>query len=253
MTSSPAATPKGSRPTRAMVLAAGRGERMRLLTDELPKPLIPVRGATMLDRVLDRLAAAGVTRAVVNSHHLADRIETHLAGRSRPKIVISPEAELLDTGGGVRAALGSLGKAPFFVLNGDVVWLDGPTPALERLAAAWDESRMDALLLVHATTFAFGYEGRGDFLMDPEGRLRRRAEREIVPFVFAGIQIFHPRLFEGTPGGPFSLNRLYDKAGAAGRLWGLRHDGEWYHIGTPEALRDVEDELHYLSSGAVQR
>ena len=253
MTGRQAPVPQGPHPTRGMVLAAGRGERMRPLTDSLPKPLIEVRGRTMLDRVLDRLAAAGVARAVVNSHHLADRIEAHLAGRERPEIVLSREAELLDTGGGVRAALGPLGEAPFYVLNGDVVWLDGPTPALGRLAAAWDDTRMDALLLVHAAAFAVGYEGVGDFLMDPMGLLSRRGEQRVAPFVFTGIQILHPRLFEGAPEGRFSLNRLYDKAGADGRLCGLRHDGEWFHVGTPDALRGVEDALHYLSDGAVQR
>ncbi len=253
MTGRQAPVPQEAPPTRGMVLAAGRGERMRPLTDSLPKPLIEVRGRAMLDRALDRLAAAGVARAVVNSHHLADKIEAHLAGRARPEIVLSREVELLDTGGGVRAALGSLGEAPFYVLNGDVVWLDGTTPALGRLAAAWDDTRMDALLLVHAAAFAFGYEGAGDFLMDPAGLLRRRGERQLAPFVFTGVQILHPRLFEGAPEGRFSLNRLYDKAGAAGRLWGLRHDGEWFHIGTPDALQGVEGALHDLSDGAVQR
>ena len=240
-------------PERGMVLAAGRGERMRPLTDRLPKPLVEVHGKAMLDRALDRLAAVGVGQAVVNLYHLGDLIETHLAGRARPDIVFSRETELLDTGGGVRAALVWLGEAPFYVLNGDVVWLDGLTPALVRLAAAWDETRMDALLLLHPTTFAFCYEGQGDFFMDPLGLLRRRGEHEVAPFLFAGVQILHPRLFDSTPEGRFSLNLIYDKAAAAGRLWGLRHDGEWFHVGTPEALRQVDDALHHPGAGAGQR
>ncbi len=240
-------------PDRGMVLAAGRGERMGPLTDRLPKPLVEVHGKAMLDRALDRLAAVGVEQVVVNLYHLGGLIETHLAGRTRPGIVFSRETELLDTGGGVRAALGWLGEAAFYVVNGDVVWLDSLTPALVRLAAAWDETRMDALLLLHPTTFAFCYEGSGDFFMDPLGRLRRRGEREVAPFLFAGVQILHPRLSDSTPEGRFSLNLVYDKAAAAGRLWGLRHDGEWFHVGTPEALQQVDDALHHLSAGAGQR
>ena len=240
-------------PECGMVLAAGRGERMRPLTDRLPKPLVEVHGKAMLDRALDRLAAVGVEQVVVNLYHLGGLIETHLAGRTRPGIVFSRETELLNTGGGVRAALGWLGEAAFYVVNGDVVWLDGLTPTLVRLAAAWDETRMDALLLLHPTTFAFGYDGPGDFFMDPLGLLRRRGEREVTPFLFAGVQILHPRLFDSTPEGRFSLNLVYDKAAAAGRLWGLRHDGEWFHVGTPEALRQVDDALHHPGAGAGQR
>lgn len=240
-------------PKRAMVLAAGRGERMRPLTNETPKPLIEVRGRSMIDRVLDRLEAAGVAEAVVNLHHLGDMIQAHLAGRERPSIEFSAETDLLDTGGGVTKALPLLGTEPFFVLNGDMVWLDGGTPALERLAAAWDESVMDALLLLQPTSSAHGYEGNGDFFMTPEGRLRRRREREVAPYLFAGIQIFHRRLFQNLPEGSFSLNLLYDRAIESERLWGLRHDGEWFHVGTPEALGEVEDALHHMSFGAVQR
>jgi len=240
-------------PKRAMVLAAGRGERMRPLTDETPKPLIEVRGRTMIDRALDRLEAAGVAEAVVNLHHLGNMIQTHLAGRDRPRIKFSTEADLLETGGGVAKALPLLGRPPFFVLNGDMVWLDGGTPALERLAAAWDESVMDGLLLLQPTSSAHGYEGTGDFFMTPDGRLRRRREREVAPYLFAGIQILHPRLFHDLPEGSFSLNLLYDRAIESERLWGLRHDGEWFHVGTPEALGEVEDALHHMSFGAGQR
>ena len=240
-------------PRRAMVLAAGRGERMRPLTDSRPKPLVQVRGRAMIDWVLDRLAAAEVEGAVVNLHHLGEQLESHLSARRNPHITLSPEARLLDTGGGVRQALARLGERPFYVINGDVVWLDGHTPALERLAAAWNDEEMDALLLLHPTAFAVGYAGVGDFVLAPDGRMRRRRESEVAPFVFTGIQILHPRLFEDSPEGPFSLNLIYDKAGAAERLWGLRHDGEWFHIGTPEGLREVEDALHPLSEISDQR
>ncbi len=244
---------RASLPARAMVLAAGRGERMRPLTDKNPKPLIKVQGRPMIDRVLDRLVAAGVTEAVVNLHHLGGKLESHLAKRDQPRLMFSPEQDLLDTGGGVANALHLLGTKPFFVINGDVVWLDGGTPALERLGAAWDDADMDVLLLLQPTTSAHGYHGRGDFFMTPEGKLRRRIERQIAPFLFAGIQILHPRIFEAVPKGAFSLNLLYDRAAEAERLWGIRHDGEWFHVGTPEALGEVEDALHHLSFGAGQR
>jgi N-acetyl-alpha-D-muramate 1-phosphate uridylyltransferase len=240
-------------PTVAMVLAAGLGQRMRPLTDKLPKPLVQLRGEAMLDTILDRLQDHGVAKAVVNLHYLGEMIEAHLKDRKLPEVVFSPESDLLETGGGVKKALSLLGAGPFFVLNGDVCWLDGLTPALQRLAAAWDETEMDALLLLHPTCSAFGYEGIGDYLMDPVGRLRRRQERQIAPFIHAGIQILHPRLFNGAPEGSFSLNKLYDKAQEAGRLWGLRHDGEWFHVGTPSELRAVEDALHHLAGSSGQR
>jgi MurNAc alpha-1-phosphate uridylyltransferase len=234
-------------PLRAMVLAAGRGVRMRPLTESQPKPLVQVLGRAMIDWVLDRLVAAGVEDVVVNLHHLGEQIEHHLNTRPSPDITFSPETSLLDTGGGVRQALARLGERPFYVINGDEVWLDGRTPALQRLAAAWDEAKMDALLLLHPSAYALGYEGQGDFVMSPMGKLRRRGEREVAPFVFAGVQILHPRLFEGTPEGAFSLNLIYDKALEAERLWGLRHDGEWFHVGTPEALEATEEALHAMN------
>lgn len=246
-------SPATAGPKKAMVLAAGLGQRMRPLTDKMPKPLVQVQGEAMLDTILDRLQAHGIEEVVVNTHYLGEMIEAHLKERKRPKIALSPEADLLETGGGVKKALPLLGDAPFFVLNGDVCWLDGLTPALTRLAMIWDEAEMDALLLLHPTCSAFGYEGIGDYLMDPVGRLRRRQERQIAPFIYAGIQILHPRLFEGAPEGSFSLNKLYDKAQEAERLWGLRHDGEWYHVGTPAELRAVEDALHHLAESSGQR
>jgi len=237
-----------------MVLAAGFGTRLRPITDSLPKPMVPLRGRTLVDRALDRLEAVGVKTAVVNLHHLGDQLEAHLKKRNRPEILFSPEAEILETGGGVKKALPLLGDEPFYAVNGDVCWLDGKIPALKRLAAAWNDETMDALLLNQPITTAVGYDGWvGDFIMDSFGRLRRRREREVAPFIFAGVQILHPRLFAGAPEGAFSLNLLYNKAIEAGRLWGLRHDGEWYHIGTPEGLAEVEAELHHLSGQAENR
>ncbi len=240
-------------PQRAMILAAGLGERMRPLTDNLPKPLIEVGGRSLIETILDRLEAAGVSEVVINLHYLGGMIEAQLAGRQRPRIVFSREETRLETGGGVSKALPLLGADPFFAINGDVCWLDGCTAALRRMADAWDDAEMDALLLMHPTVSAVGYDGPGDFILSPEGRLRRRREREVTPFVFSSIQMFHPRIFDDTPEGPFSHNLIYDKAAETGRLWGLRHDGKWFHIGTPENLRDVEDALHPLTENSVQR
>lgn len=226
---------------RAMVLAAGLGKRMRPLTDTLPKPLVPVAGKALIDHVLDKLAAAGVAQAVVNVHHKADQIEHHLKGRTRPRIVISDErGELLDTGGGVVNALPQLGPAPFFHMNSDTLWIESVTPNLSRLAGQFDAARMDILLLLASTASSIGYDGRGDFVMAPDGRLTRRPERELAPFVYAGAAILAPAIFADTPKGAFSLNRLFDRAADAGRLHGLRLDGTWMHIGTPEAIRTAE-------------
>jgi MurNAc alpha-1-phosphate uridylyltransferase len=232
---------KTSSPSRAMVLAAGLGTRMRPLTDALPKPLVAVAGKPLLDHVLDRLADVGVTTAVVNVHHMADAIEAHLKGRTRPKIVISDErGELLDTGGGVAKALTLLGDAPFFHVNSDTIWIEGVMPNLSRLAAQFDPDVMDAALLVAATATSIGYEGRGDFTMMPDGRLRRRTEREVVPFVYAGAAILSPKMFADAPAGKFSLNTLFDRALEAGRLFGLRLEGTWMHVGTPAAIKAAE-------------
>jgi MurNAc alpha-1-phosphate uridylyltransferase len=227
-------------PARAMVLAAGLGLRMRPLTDTRPKPMIEVLGRTMLDRALDHLEIAGVAECVVNTHYLGEVIAKHLAGRTDPRITISHEDTLLDTGGGVARALSKLGAEPFFVVNADVVWLDGRRPALLRLARAWDAEKMDACLMVHATVRAIGYDGPGDFTLDPLGTLKRRRENHVAPFVFTGVQMLHPRLFAGAPQGAFSLNRLYDRAEEAGRLFAIVHDGEWFHVGTPDSLAAAE-------------
>jgi MurNAc alpha-1-phosphate uridylyltransferase len=224
-----------------MVLAAGRGERMRPLTEKIPKPLVVVAGRSLLDHVLDRLADAGVERAVVNVHYLADLIERHLASRTTPRITISDERHaLLDTGGGVVKALAELGGDPFLHLNSDTIWLDGPKPNLIRLAETFDPQTQHALLLLASTTASIGYAGRGDFSIDLDGRLRRRAEGETAPHVYAGAAILSPALFAGAPAGAFSLTRLFDRAAATGKLYGLPLEGTWMHVGTPDAIALAE-------------
>jgi len=228
-------------PRTAMVLAAGLGERMRPLTDKLPKPLVPVAGKPLLDHVLDRLADQGVERAVVNVHYLADLIENHLAPRKKPQIVISDErAKLLNTGGGVVKALPKLGAEPFFHINSDTIWIDGVRPNLERLAESFDPGTMDALLLLAASNDSIGYAGRGDFIMATDGRLKKRPEREMAPFVYAGAALLRPELFKDAPDGAFSLTALFDRAAEAGRLHGLRLEGVWMHVGTPGAIAQAE-------------
>ncbi|MGE0120608.1 MAG: phosphotransferase [Dongiaceae bacterium] len=231
---------RSSAPTRAMVLAAGFGTRLRPITDTVPKPMVTVAGKPMIDTVIDRLAAVGVGEIVVNTHHLAEVIETHLKARRQPRITFSREREILETGGGIKQALPLLGAQPFYVVNGKIVWLNGKVDALVRLAEAWDDAAMDGLLLLQPTVSAVGYNGPGDFFIDQVGRLRRRREWEVAPFVYAGIQILHPRLFAGAPDGAFSLNLLYDRAIEGERLYGLRHDGEWFHVSTPQQLAEVE-------------
>lgn len=230
-------------PKRAMVLAAGLGTRLRPITDTVPKPMVKVAGRPMIDTVLDRLAAAGVEEVMVNTHHLADVIRGHLAGRTRPRIEFSHEDPILETGGGIKKVLPFFGADPFYSVNAKILWLNGKTDALVRLAEAWDDSTMDALLLLQPTANAVGYGGLGDFVVDQEGRVRRRREWEVAPFLFSGIQLLHPRLFENSPDGAFSMNLLYDRAIEAGRLFALRHDGEWFHVSTPQHLAEVETRL----------
>lgn len=231
---------------KAMVLAAGFGKRMRPLTDHLPKPLIPVGGIALIDRALDWLANAGVQEAVVNSYYKAALLEAHLATRKTPKIRMSREETILETGGGICNALPMLGDAPFFSVNGDVICLDGETPALKRLWAHWDDAAMDALLLVQPVEKTVGYDGPGDFFLEA-GKLRRRAEAEAAPFVFTGVQLLHPRLFDTAPGGAFSMNVLYNRDmscdGTLHRVAALVHDGRWLHVGDPEGLRQAEAAL----------
>lgn len=228
-------------PRTAMVLAAGFGERMRPLTYKIPKPLVPVAGKPLIDHVLDRLAAAGVERAVVNVHYLADMIETHLKGRTAPRIAISDERDtLLNTGGGVVKALTAIGREPFIHVNSDTIWIDGVKPNLQRLAEAFDPAAMDALLLLAPVATSIGYAGRGDFTMAADGRLKRRPERDVAPFVYAGAAVLRPELFTGAPAGAFPLTELFNRAEAASRLHGLRLEGVWMHVGTPEAIAEAE-------------
>ncbi|MBV8935744.1 MAG: nucleotidyltransferase family protein [Alphaproteobacteria bacterium] len=229
-------------PRTAMVLAAGLGTRLRPVTETTPKPLIEINGRTLLDHTIDRLALAGVERVVVNVHYKAAMIAEQLARRHHPRIEISREAELLDTGGGVAAALPLLDEA-FFVVNSDVLWLDGREPALQRLAAAFDSERTDAVLLLQHVVAAVGYEGSGDYFLDRAGSPSRRGEREAAPFLFAGLQLLHRRAFAGISDRIFSLVRLFDLAERAGRLRAVVHDGEWYHIGTPQGLAATRERL----------
>lgn len=230
-----------SRPTTAFVLAAGLGTRMRPLTETIPKPLVRLGGRALIDHALDRLADAGITRAVVNVHYLADQIEAHLSGRQLPAIEISDErARILDTGGGIRRALPRVGGGPFVVHNSDSVWLESGSQNVTRLVAAWDAARMDALLLLASRKRCLGYDGDGDFDMDAEGRLTRRPEGGVTPFVFTGVSVMHPRLLDGFDEEVFSLNAPWDAAIARGRVRGVLMDGFWMHVGTPEALAEAE-------------
>ena len=228
-------------PRAAMVLAAGLGTRMKPLTDNIPKPLVAVAGKPLLDHVLDRLAEAGVETVVVNIHYLGEMIEKHLAGRKQPRIIISDErGALLGTGGGVVKALPNLGSAPFFHVNADTIWIDGVQPNLKRLADTFDASSMDALLLLAPSTGSLGYAGRGDFVMDKDGRLTRRGKDDTAPFVYAGAAILSPAMFRGVPEGEFSLTTLFERAATAGRLHGLSLDGLWMHVGTVEAIEAAQ-------------
>ena len=231
-------------PKTAMVLAAGFGERMRPLTDKKPKPLVEVAGKPLIEHVLDKLADAGIETAVVNVHYLADMIEKRLASRKKPRIVFSDERKLLlNTGGGIVKALPQLGAAPFYLINSDSIWIDGVRGNLARLAENFDPASMDALLLLAPATDSIGYSGRGDFAMASDGRLRARTEREVVPFVYAGVAILSPALFKGAPAGAFSLTTLFDRASEAERLFGLRLEGVWMHVGTPDAIALAEDAI----------
>lgn len=228
----------------AMVLAAGLGQRMRPLTDHIPKPMVEVAGRPLVDYVLDRLDAAGVEKAVVNLHWKADVLERHLHGHERPRVVFSDERDaLLETGGGIRKALPELGNGPFFVINADTIWIEGVKPNLVWLAEGFDPERMDIRLLLASAAHSIGYDGQGDFLMDGLGRLTPRAERQMAPFVYAGAAIVSPRIFEETPEGAFSLSRLFARTAERGRLFGVRMEGVWMHVGTPEAIGEAEEAI----------
>jgi N-acetyl-alpha-D-muramate 1-phosphate uridylyltransferase len=233
----------------AMVLAAGLATRMRPLTDTTAKPLLRLGGRTLLDRALDHLVNAGVETVAINAHWKADAVAAHLTQRpSPPRTVLLREEHLLETGGGVRAALAVLGPDPFFVVNGDAFWLNGPISALVRLAEAFDDS-VDGVLLVHRTSHVHADVGLGDFALDKWGKPRRRKEREVVPYFYAGVQLMHPRLLAGMPEGAFSMNRAWDNALAAGRLRAVVHDGIWFHLSTPLDLTEAEQILEARFTG----
>ncbi len=229
------------RPHAAFVLAAGLGTRMRHLSATLPKPLVPLNGIALIDRVLDRVRDAGIARAVVNVHYMADVLEAHLAARTRPAIYISDErGELLDTGGGVMTAWRKLGAAPFLIHNSDSVWIEREVCNLDALCDAWNPDTMDCLMLLAERTTSLGYDGHGDFNLAADGRLVRRGAAPDAPYVFAGVSIAHPRLFDQAPTGAFSLNTVWDRAIAHGRLYGVALAGTWMHVGTPEAVVEAE-------------
>ncbi|HJN25520.1 MAG TPA: nucleotidyltransferase family protein [Rhodospirillales bacterium] len=238
---------------RAMVLAAGFGVRLRPITDTTPKPLVKVLGRTLIDRTIDRLIEAGVETVIVNTHHLGDQVHDHLKKRDDVEILFSPEDPILETGGGIAKALKHFGDEPFFACNGDTLWLNGSQDALKRMLRHWRDDQMDARLMLHSTVDAYGYDGKGDFCVDPVGLLTRRPEGEVTPYLFTGVQILHPRLFKGSPDGAFSLNVLYDHAMKKERLYGMVHDGEWFHVGTPEALDEAEAYMRLRYAGIKHR
>jgi len=226
----------------AMILAAGLGKRMRPLTATRPKPLVKVAGKPLLDHVLDRLRAVGIMRAVVNAHYLADAVAAHLKDEAQDfEILISDEtSKLLETGGGAVKALPLIEDETFLIVNSDNLWVDGPVDAIRLLEQRWDEQAMDALLLVVPLAHAYCHEGQGDFRMDPLGRLTRRAPGKPAPFVYTGVQIVSRRLFEDAPSGAFSMNVLWNRAIAQGRVFGLVHEGLWFDVGTPPAVARTE-------------
>lgn len=240
-------------PKTAMVLSAGLGKRMRPLTDTMPKPMVPVNGKPLVGHVMDRLVDAGVENAVVNLHYLGDQIRDFLTTETRLKITFSEETDLLETGGGVKKAMPILGTHPFYVINSDAFWLDGYENALIRLAREWHDDLMDVLLMLQSTVYAYGYDGLGDFVADPDGKLDRRPEGEVTPWLFSGIQILHPRALGNAPEGAFSLNVVYDQARESDRLYGMVHDGEWFHIGTPKSIPEVEEFLNQPFAGEEKR
>jgi MurNAc alpha-1-phosphate uridylyltransferase len=242
-------------PRTAMLLAAGLAQRMRPLTEHTAKPLLTLGGKALLDHALDHLHEVGVETAVVNGFWHVDRVEARLAARALagqpPRTILRREAALLDTGGGTRAALDLLGKDPFYVVNGDAFWLNGTRPALQRLAEAFDPS-LDAVLLVHRTFQVHADVGFGDFAVDKWGGLRRRHEREVVPYIYAGVQLIRPTLLDDMPDGAFSMNRAWDRAMAAERLRAVVHDGLWFHLSTPSDLADAESVLHARMTGETR-
>lgn len=246
---------------RAMILAAGKGTRMGALSETRPKPLTPVAGRTLIDRALDKMAAAGLGPVIVNLHHLAGRMEAHLRSRmDAGQVIVSDERDaLLDTGGGVCKALPLIGQHPFFVILGDSLWEDGPVPALDRMAGVFRPDRMDGLLLLHPRDRAVGFDGAGDFSLSPDpdplfagqevGTIAPRGTRATAAYAFAGVQILSPHLYDGAPAGPFSNWWAWNRALERGRLYGLVHEGDWMHVGTPEAIAAAEARLAVRAAG----
>jgi MurNAc alpha-1-phosphate uridylyltransferase len=237
------------RPDTAVILSAGRGTRMRPLTLTTPKPLLPLYGRPILAYLLERLEAAGVQRIIVNTHHLAEQMAAFLA--DYPAVTLLRESELQETGGAVTAMLAQnlLPDAPFYVVNGDSYWVDGPSDTLRRLADAFDAAQIDALLLLARAAGAVAETGRGDFLWPRDGGLRRRGERDVAPYLFSGVQIVTPALFAQAPAAPFSMNYLWDRALKAGRLGAIVHDGVWFHLSTLEDLERANAVLASLEVG----
>ncbi len=234
--------------TTAMVMAAGVGSRMRPLTDDRCKALVEVGGKALIDWTLDKLAGAGVMRAVVNVHHFADALEAHLSTRTAPDILISDErSQLLETGGGLVKAAPLLGDEPIFTANIDALWVDGTQAELPRLADGFDPDLMDFRLLLARLDHTLGFDGPGDFFMDAAGRLTRRGERASAPFAYAGVQVMNPRVLAGRAVEPFSTNRLWDEALAKGRVFGCVMDAFWMHVGDPQARDAAENRLRSVS------
>lgn len=231
-------------PRTAMVFAAGLGTRMRPLTNDRPKGLVEVGGRTLVDHMLDRLAEAGVETAVVNAHHFADRLVSHLERRRAPRIVISDErALLMETGGGLKQARPLLGEDAIFAVNTDSVWIEGDHPAIEALTRAWDPSRMDACLLLAPMDQTLGFDGPGDFFLEPDGRLRHRGAEARAPYAYMGVQIIKPQAVDDGPDEPFSLFPVWMRMMAEGRLHGAVMDGFWMHVGDPHAREAAEQLL----------
>jgi N-acetyl-alpha-D-muramate 1-phosphate uridylyltransferase len=238
-----------SLPDKVMVFAAGLGTRMRPLTDDVPKPLIKVAGKALIDHTLDRCRSAGVATAIVNVHYKAKMIEAHLAARQAPRIILSDESDrLLGQGGGIVKALPLLGERPFFIANTDAFWIEGPADNLRRLADAWNPDKMDILLLVAAAATSIGADASGDFHLTQDGQLKRRAEREIAPFIYTGFGIMKPGLFAGRAAEAFPLSPFFSAAADHDRLYGQRLDGVWFHVGTPDALAEAEQELQQANT-----
>jgi len=233
----------GTRITHAMVLAAGLGQRLRPVTEETPKALATVAGKPLIDHIFDRLAEVGIAQVVVNTHHLADVIAAYLATRPAPPIRISHEPELLGIGGGIARALPWLGAGPFYVANADMLWLDGPVPALRRLAQSWRDDAMDAVLLLMPSAKTVGIDTPGTFCLDAQGRISYPEEGKAAPFHYCGVSVLHPRLFVDLPDPPFPILPLWERAMARGRLWGVVHDGLAFHVGTPAGLAEAREQI----------